>query len=130
MRDSGERRTEAPPPRPPGRSAVFAHVPAVSVRAIPDGSLLLDVREPDEWRAGHAPQAVHAPVSAFFSHLDDLPTDRVVAVVCAVGTRSTQVAAWLNANGWDAVNVDGGMVAWVAAGLPMESESGLPPSVL
>ena len=85
-------------------------VPVVSVPNVPDSAVLLDVRENDEWAAGHAPGAVH--------------------VVCRSGARSARVTAYLTQAGWDAVNVDGGMQAWAAAGRPMVAESSTAPKVL
>ncbi|MCU1591027.1 MAG: Rhodanese domain protein [Frankiales bacterium] len=81
---------------------------------------LLDVREHEEWSAGHAPTAVHVPMHDVPDRLGELPVDRPVAVVCKVGARSAQVAQWLRAQGYDAHNVEGGMLAWETAGLPIE----------
>jgi rhodanese-related sulfurtransferase len=108
-------------------------VPAVSVPNLPDSAVLLDVRENDEWAAGHAPAAVHVPMGQVPQRLDELATtlpDRPVHVVCRSGGRSAQVTAYLAQAGWDAVNVDGGMQAWAAAGRPMVAESGAAPKVL
>ena len=55
--------------------------------------------------------------------LAELPTDQPIAVICHVGGRSAQVAHWLRAQGYDAHNVDGGMEAWAALGLPVEGRS-------
>ena len=93
---------------------------------LPDGVTLLDVREPDEWAAGHAPQAVHIPMGELAGRLADLPADNEVYVVCRSGGRSARVTAFLNANGWDAKNVDGGMQSWHAAGRAMAADSGQP----
>ncbi len=93
---------------------------------LPDGVTLLDVREPDEWAAGHAPQAVHIPMGELAGRLEDLPADDEVYVVCRSGGRSARVTAFLNANGWDAKNVDGGMQSWHAAGRAMTADSGNP----
>jgi rhodanese-related sulfurtransferase len=105
-------------------------VPTVNVpelpAALPEGVTLLDVREPDEWAAGHAPEAVHIPMGDIQSRLADLPADNEVYVVCRSGGRSARVTAFLNANGWDAINVDGGLQSWQAAGRPMTSDSGEP----
>ncbi|MGH8866903.1 MAG: rhodanese-like domain-containing protein [Actinomycetes bacterium] len=105
-------------------------VPQVDVSALPAGAWLLDVREPEEWLAGHAEQALHVPMGQLPQRLDEVPADRQVVVVCRSGSRSAQVTAWLTAQGWDAVNLDGGMHAWEHAGLPMVSETGAPPAVL
>ncbi|HEV2781486.1 MAG TPA: rhodanese-like domain-containing protein [Actinophytocola sp.] len=107
------------------------NVPAVTVAELPDGVTMLDVREDDEWTAGHAPNAVHIPMSELAGRLGELPTDGSVYVVCRSGGRSARVTAYLNANGWDAANVDGGMRAWHAAGRPMVSElPGAEPEVI
>ena len=100
-------------------------VPALPAE-LPEGVTLLDVREPDEWAAGHAPQAVHIPMGELAGRLEDLPADDEVYVVCRSGGRSARVTAFLNANGWDAKNVDGGMQSWHAAGRAMTADSGNP----
>jgi len=104
-------------------------VPQIKARDIPSGGYLLDVREPDEWAAGHAPDAVHIPMGQIQGRLDEVPEGRTVYVVCRVGGRSFQVAAWLGQVGREAVNVDGGMQAWEREKLPMISETGRPPFV-
>ena len=95
----------------------------------PGGIVLLDVREDDEWQAGHAPGAIHVPLGQVSSRLDELPEGREVHVVCRTGGRSQQVAAWLSRNGYDAVNVAGGMTAWAAAGRPMVADGDAEPYV-
>jgi rhodanese-related sulfurtransferase len=90
---------------------------------------LLDVREMDEWQAGHAPSAVHIPLGQLQERVDEVPKGASVYVVCRVGGRSAQATAWLNHVGWEAINIDGGMQAWAAAGRPMVSESEQPPYV-
>ncbi|MGH3754312.1 MAG: rhodanese-like domain-containing protein [Pseudonocardiaceae bacterium] len=110
-----------------------APVPAVSVPDVPGNAVLLDVREDDEWVAGHAPGAVHVPMGQVPQRLAELATafpDRPVHVVCRSGGRSAQVTAYLTQAGWDAVNIDGGMRAWAAAGRPMVAESSAVPKVL
>lgn len=108
-------------------------VPEVSVAELPDGVALLDVREHDEWSAGHAPTAVHLPIGEVVARVDELldlfGTQRV-HVICRSGGRSARVTEYLNQAGWDAVNVDGGMHAWEQAGRPMAAEAGSPPQVL
>ena len=93
-------------------------VPALRVTEI-RGMFLLDVREDDEWAAGHAPDAVHVPLHTVPDALDRLPRDRPIAVICHVGARSAHAAAYLLSQGYDAANVAGGMDAWEAAGLPV-----------
>ncbi|HEU5473210.1 MAG TPA: rhodanese-like domain-containing protein [Actinophytocola sp.] len=106
-------------------------VPSVSVDQLPDGATVLDVREPDEWAAGHAPDALHIPMGDLAARLDELPADGNVYVVCRSGGRSARATAYLNANGWEATNVDGGMKSWHAAGRPMVSDPpGTEPEVI
>jgi rhodanese-related sulfurtransferase len=112
----------------PGEDAPVSDVPTVSVGDLPDDAVLLDVREVDEWRAGHAPGALHIPLGQVPSRLEDLPEGEV-HVICRSGGRSGQAVAWLTRNGYDVVNVAGGMHAWVDAGRPMVSESGAAPTV-
>ena len=105
----------------------------MTVDALPAGALLLDCREDEEWEAGHIEGAVHVPMSEIPARLHygpgEIQPERKIVVVCAVGSRSAHVAAWLNTNGFDAVNLDGGMVAWAASGRPMIADDGTPPRV-
>jgi rhodanese-related sulfurtransferase len=103
--------------------------PSVAVAAVPGDGFLLDVREDDEWRAGHAPDAVHVPLSQLNARVQEVPNDRDIYVICRSGARSAQAVAAFNNAGWTAANVDGGMHAWESAGLPMVSESGSDPYV-
>jgi rhodanese-related sulfurtransferase len=104
-------------------------VPRVSVAEIPAGAYLLDVREDDEWQAGHAPDAHHLPMQEIPARLDEIPTDGDVVVACRMGSRSAQVTAYLRAQGWDnVVNLDGGMRDWEAAGRPLRAGQGGAPA--
>ncbi|UQS21900.1 rhodanese-like domain-containing protein [Amycolatopsis thermalba] len=109
-------------------------IPTASVSELPtDGLVLLDVREQDEWDAGHAPGAVHIPLGELPARTDELaqlPDDRPLYVVCRTGGRSARAAAWLNASGWDAINVAGGMKSWATEGRPVVGEHDGPPEVL
>ncbi|HZG96446.1 MAG TPA: rhodanese-like domain-containing protein [Mycobacteriales bacterium] len=104
--------------------------PSVSVAELTGDEHLLDVREADEWAAGHAEQAQFVPMSELAGRLGELPKEREVVVVCKSGARSAQVTAYLNQNGWSARNLVGGMVAWEAASRPLVSDSGVPPVVI
>jgi rhodanese-related sulfurtransferase len=97
-------------------------VPTVSAADVPADAVVLDVREDDEWVAGHIPGALHVPLQELPSSLEDLPLAEQLVVVCRVGGRSAQAVAWLAAMGRDAVNLDGGMYAWEQAGRPMIAE--------
>jgi rhodanese-related sulfurtransferase len=80
---------------------------------------LIDVREVDEFAAGHVPGAVNLPMSTIGDHLDELP-DEAFDVICQAGGRSARVVQALEARGYDATNVEGGTGEWIAAGLPIE----------
>ncbi|MFD5593375.1 rhodanese-like domain-containing protein [Streptomyces griseorubiginosus] len=89
-------------------------------------SVLLDVREPYEWQAGHAPGAVHLPLSALVAGAG-LPAHaqaRPLVVICRSGNRSRQAAELLVARGAQAVDVVGGMRDWARAGLPVVDARG------
>ena len=77
---------------------------------------LVDVREPAEFAQAHVPGARLVPLGTLQGALGDLPRDRRLYVVCAVGARSAAAADFLVSQGFDAVNVAGGTRAWVASG--------------
>ena len=103
--------------------------PSVMSTDLPAGAYLLDVREPDEWAAGHAPDAVHIPVGALGQRAGEIPQDREVYVICRSGARSAYATQALTGAGWTAVNVSDGMTGWAVAGRPMISETGTEPFV-
>jgi rhodanese-related sulfurtransferase len=107
-----------------------SRVPAVTAGAAPADAVYLDVREPDEWRAGHIHNARHIPLGELVARIDELPADRQIVCVCRVGGRSAQATVFLNRQGYEVVNLDGGMEAWHSAGQPMISEDGKPPRVI
>ena len=111
----------------------MTQVPTVSIEGVPqplpDGLVVLDVREPDEWAHGHIEGALHIPLSLLPVRRAELPAAQTL-VVCKVGGRSAQAVAWLQQQGHDAVNLAGGMLDWEAAGRPMVSETGRPPQVV
>jgi rhodanese-related sulfurtransferase len=100
-------------------------IAAVSPGDLSEDAYLIDVREPGEWDAGHAPRAHHLPMMELPGRVEEVPTDREVVIACRVGQRSAQVVTYLMARGFDnVVNLDGGMQAWAAEGLPLVSEDG------
>ncbi|HEV8172126.1 MAG TPA: rhodanese-like domain-containing protein [Actinoplanes sp.] len=106
-------------------------VPSVTPTQIEPDAYLLDVREPDEWDAGHAPGAHHLPMMEIPARMAEVPADTDVVVVCRSGARSGRVVSYLIGNGWDNVrNLDGGMQAWAAEGRDVVSENGQPARVL
>jgi rhodanese-related sulfurtransferase len=105
-------------------------VPEVEVdearKHIAGGALLLDVREADEWTAGHAPEALHIPMGEVTEARDELPTDRTILAICRSGARSARVTAALTSWGFEAANVAGGMQAWAASGFDVVTDEGTP----
>ena len=114
---------------------MFGGVPSVGPADVGPDAILLDVREDDEWVAGHVEGARHIPMGELPTRFpevaglaDAAPTGEIV-VVCRSGARSARVVAWLTQNGVDAVNLAGGLGAWAAAGRPLVSETGGHPFV-
>ena len=113
-------------------------VPALPARsldaAVADGALVLDVREDAEWDAGHLPGSVHVPLADLGSRLAALSVDAAAAsqvvVVCRVGGRSAAATAALRSHGLAAVNLDGGLLAYTAAGGALRTPAGAPGRVL
>lgn len=106
-------------------------LPSVAVTDLPDDALVVDVREWDEWTAGHAPGAIHIPLGDVPARLDELPaTDESLPVICRSGGRSGRAVEWLVQQGFDVVNVEGGMRAWAAADKAMTTDTGQDPRVL
>ena len=93
---------------------------------VAQGALLLDVREDAEFDLGHAPGALHVPLAEVPDHLDDLAKDRRIVCVCRSGGRSARAANFLLEQGFDVVNLEGGMTAWAEADGELEAESGEP----
>jgi rhodanese-related sulfurtransferase len=85
-----------------------------------DKVVLLDVREPGEYAAGHVPGAVNLPQADLALQLETLPRDKPLAVICQAGVRSLRAAQFLKQAGLsDLVSVAGGTAAWEAAGRPL-----------
>ncbi|QYG95515.1 rhodanese-like domain-containing protein [Iamia sp. SCSIO 61187] len=82
------------------------------------GVTVIDVREPHEYEEGHVPGAMLIPLGEVPDRVAEVPDDRTVYLVCAVGGRSMRAAEHLAAQGRDVVNVAGGTKGWIAAGLP------------
>ena len=98
--------------------------PTQAADLVAGGALLVDVQEAYEWVTGHAPVAVHIPVDAVADEMAGLPHDRQIIVICRPGRRSAAVTDQLMRSGFDTVNLDGGVVAWVEAGLPFGTDDG------
>jgi rhodanese-related sulfurtransferase len=106
--------------------------PTAAVDGIPDplpeGLLVLDVREDDEWEAGHVEGSLHIPLMDLGERYVEVGSGQML-VVCRSGHRSEQATAYLVQQGFDAVNLEGGLMAWHAAGRPLVTETGRPPHV-
>jgi rhodanese-related sulfurtransferase len=115
----------------------LSELPTVKIDAVTAalsaGEPVLDVREHGEWSAGHIDGAVHVPMNEIPRRLsaepDLISPDTPVLVICKVGSRSAHVTAWLCQQGYDARNVEGGMLAWAHAHRPMITEDGSEPFV-
>ena len=105
----------------------FPTVPVAEIadRVASDEVLFVEVREDSEWAAGRAPSAIHIPLGSVADRLGEISTQakgRPVAFICRSGSRSAQ-ASQIAVDGGvrDVINVDGGMLAWEGAGLPVIS---------
>lgn len=88
------------------------------VHAIAD-AVILDVREPQEHQQAHIDGTIDIPLGELVARLDEVPRDATVYVLCHVGGRSAQATQYLEAQGYDAVNIDGGILKWYQSGLPV-----------
>src|SRR5258705_10485433 len=102
-------------------------VPEVMSADLPAGVFLLDVREDDEWTAGHAPEAVHVRLGDLGARLGELPHDRELYGICRSGNRSAHAAQALAARGLKPVNVPDGMTGLAVARRPVASGDGTEP---
>ena len=99
--------------------------PAQAGAALDDASAVaVDVREPEEWAAGHVEGSLWIPLGELQARAGELPRDRPLVIVCRSGSRSAYAADALVAAGWDASNLAGGLHAWAAAGLPLVPAGG------
>ena len=88
-------------------------------------ALLVDVREPDEWRAGHVAGATHIPLGTVASRASALPKDREILVICRTGNRSAMAQDRLAQAGFTNVtNIEGGITAWMEQGYPVATGEG------
>jgi rhodanese-related sulfurtransferase len=83
---------------------------------------LIDVREDYERAAGHIPGSRHVELGQLADRADELPAERPLVFQCRVGSRSAMAAFAFRRAGFDAHNLDGGIVEWAARGLPLEGD--------
>jgi rhodanese-related sulfurtransferase len=110
-------------------SVPSVHVDRVPAE-VPEDVTVLDVREQEEWDAGHISGARHVPLAELPHRVDELPSDDRLLVVCKVGGRSAEATSFLRQHGRNAVNLDGGVLAWSRAGRPLVTPAGAPGSVM
>lgn len=99
-------------------------VPEAKEMLSEDGVVVVDVREPHEYQSGHLPAATLIPVNSVFARREELPKDKKIVFVCAVGQRSALAAEMAAAAGLPAdhlYTLDGGTEAWRKAGEPLEA---------
>lgn len=100
---------------------------ADAIRLVSEGATLLDVRENNEWNAGHAPGAIHIPAGQVSAQAQRrLPKSKQVIVVCRSGGRARGATNSLRAMGIEALNLRGGMRAWESAGGRVVGKRNLP----
>ena len=115
--------TSSPPPE-------IRHLDPPDAKShVDSGAMLLDVRNADEWEAGHVEGATSIPMHQIVDRQGELPTNREIVVICKVGGRSAKVAEALVTAGYAAANVAGGAEAWQAAGFPIVTSDGQPGTV-
>lgn len=93
--------------------------PSAFAAAVADGAVVIDVREPDEFEGGHVAGSTLVPLGVLAQRMRDLPKNRTLHVICRTGNRSGHAVRLLDQAGYDAVNVQGGVVAWAQAGRPL-----------
>jgi len=91
--------------------------------------ILLDVRYPNEWEAGHIRGAIHVPLDYLSDHLEELDRSRLIVTVCRSGQRSDRAAQELRDEGFEAENLDGGMLAWTEQDLAVIAADGTPGTI-
>jgi hydroxyacylglutathione hydrolase len=110
----------------PAEGQAVARIEQLDARAAAtrasEGAILLDVREPSEWRAGHAPDAIHIPYEHVRDRANEIPEGRPIVTYCAGGIRSSLAASILESDGRDVANLRGGFSAWRNAGLPVSRD--------
>lgn len=104
------------------RPRLAAATPAEAHEHVTRGEgILVDVREPNEWRSGRAAGARHIPLGQLVTRAAELPKDRPIYLICASGSRSQLAAEMLHGAGFVCpINVSGGTSAWQRSNLPME----------
>jgi len=92
-----------------------------AIRSEPENTLVVDVREPNEYDAGHVPGAMLMPLAMVPLKHAELPKDKTVYLVCQTGGRSFTAATWLAQQGYDVRNVTGGTSDWITNGFEVRN---------
>lgn len=95
---------------------------AATVERLANGAVLVDVREPEEYAEAHIAAASLIPLGSLVERVDEVPSGVEVLVICRSGGRSHKASEYLLTQGREAVNVAGGMLAWIEAGQPVSSD--------
>ena len=85
---------------------------------------LIDIREPHERDAGHVPGSRHIPLAKLSQEAESIDRDKPLVLYCRMGSRSGMALQAFKASGYDAHDLDGGLLAWADKGLPLEPEDG------
>jgi rhodanese-related sulfurtransferase len=104
---------------------VGQRVPQVSIGELAE-DILVDVRGTGEYTAGHAPDARSVPHAELDAHRFLLPMNRRLVVMSRRGERGADATVELREMGFQAVNFEGGLEAWAAAGKPLVTDDGGP----
>jgi rhodanese-related sulfurtransferase len=100
---------------------VFERITPLEAKSrLESGAVLIDVREQDEWDNVHVPIATLIPLSEFQARYSEMPKDKDIVLICAGGVRSAQAAQFAEQHGYTVANLEGGINAWIANGLPVE----------
>ena len=102
---------------PPMPSITPAELDAKMKGPSPKRPLLIDVRQPEEFRSGHIPGAKLIPLGELTRRLNELPKNKEIVCVCASGSRSKSATKMLLREGYNAINMNGGMLTWSRARL-------------
>ena len=102
-------------------TSMFDRVDPLTAKSrLDNGAILIDVREADEFEQIHVPGATLIPLSEFGARYTEMPQDQEIVLICAGGVRSAQAAEFAAQHGFKLSNLEGGIKAWHAEGLPVE----------
>jgi rhodanese-related sulfurtransferase len=94
--------------------------PLTAKTRLENGAVLIDVREQIEFDEARVPGATLIPLSEFANRFEEMPKDKEIVLICAGGVRSAQAAQFAAQHGFKLTNLEGGIMAWQAEGLPVE----------